>query len=206
MATLRNVALVAFLAISTGATASCTGPGGTTALGGSESPTKSESAGPMPATAQAACSNRRLSVGPLFRRAVITEISEVTHADSGKPFVAQLRPVRSIVPAVQTSGVVDTAFVYAAFARKAGSAIAPYGEASPQGEVTGTVTSSDGGDIVVYSSVRTVEASFTLRCGGIATSGVVSSWEVPRIGMMQCDLKPQRKVDIVQQAVGLACS
>jgi hypothetical protein len=206
VSTLRNVALVACLAVSTGATVSCTGPGGTRALGGSASPSESGSDGPTPATTHAACSNRSLSFGPLFRRAVITEISEVTHAHSGKPFVVPLRPVRNVIPAVQTPGVVDTAFVYATFAQKAGPTIAPYGEASPQEKVSGTVTVSGDGEMVVYSSVRTVEASFTLRCGGIATSGVVSSWEVPRIGIMQCDLKPQRKVDIVQQAVGLACS
>jgi hypothetical protein len=205
MTALRNVALVAFLAISTGATVSCAGPGGAKALKGSASASKSGSDGPTPPTTQTACSDRSLSVGPIFRREVITEISEVTNARSGKPFVAPLRPVRRVIPAVQALGVVDTAFVYATFAQKAGSAIAPYGEASPQNKVSGAVTVSKDGEIVVYSSVRTVEASFTLRCRGIATSGVVSSWEVPRIGIMQCDLKPQREIDIVQQAVGLAC-
>jgi len=110
-----------------------------------------------------------------------------------------------VVPAVEGAGVVDPTSVYAEFAQKAGAGIAQIGEEPPHDDVSGQVSVSAAGAMVVYTSVQTMETSYTERCGGAATSGVVSSWARPRTGIMQCDLKPQRTDDVVTEAVALSC-
>jgi len=155
--------------------------------------------------AKVVCS-RNVSLGPLLRRTVITEISDPTRVRRGDPpFVTKLRPVRNVVPAVEGTGVVDATLVYTTFAQKTGPGVAQIGEESPHEGVSGEVSFSGTGAIVVYTSVQLVEASFTERCGGIATSGVVRSWTRARTGIMQCDLKPQSTEDVLKEAVPLTC-
>jgi hypothetical protein len=164
------------------------------------------SSGAVSNPAEASCTDGTVSLGPLLRRTVITEISDVTRVRRGdKPFVTTLRPVRSVMPAVEGEGVVDAALVYETFAQKVGPGLADVGEESPREKVSGEVSVSGGGAIVVYTSVQLVEASFTQRCAGVATSGVVRSWTRSRTGIMQCDLKPQRTDDVVTEAVALTC-
>ena len=205
MAPVRTVAFSICLAAGAGLLTSCTDPGGAGVVHQSPSVTAASSwAMSMPP--KASCSSRIVSLGPLLRRTVITEISDVTRVRRGdKPFVTKLRPVRSVVPAVDGAGVVDATFVYATFAQKVGPGVAEVGEESPREVESGEVSVSGGGAIVVYTSVQLVEASFTERCTGIATSGVVRSWTRSRTGLMQCDLKPQRTDDVVNEAVALAC-
>jgi hypothetical protein len=137
---------------------------------------------------------------------VITDVSDVTHVGrGGTSFIPKLRPVRSVMPAVEGAGIVDTTTVYAKFAQKVGPDVAQIGEQSPREGLPGKVSVSGAGAMVVYSSVQIVEASFTERCGGITTSGVVRSWAKSRIGIMQCDLKPQVNDNVVREAAALAC-
>lgn len=205
MAPVRNMTLSVCLVAGIGLLTSCTGPGSAGTVPQSHSLT-AVSSGPASNPAKTTCSSRTVSLGPLFRRTVITEISDVTHFRRGdKPFVTKLRPVRSVVPSVEGAGIVDPSFVYAVFTQKVGPGAAQIGEESPREEVSGKVSVSTGGEMVVYTSVQLVEASFTERCGGAATSGVVRSWTRTRIGIMQCDLKPQRTDDVVREAVALTC-
>ncbi|MEU4218698.1 hypothetical protein [Actinoplanes sp. NPDC026623] len=136
---------------------------------------------------------------------MITEISDVTRVRRDTPFVTRLRPVRSVVPAVEGAGVVDATSVFAAFARKVGPDAGRLGEESPREEAPGQWTLAASGAAVTYTSVQIVEASFTERCGDVAASGVVTSWDRSRSGIMQCDLKPQGTEDVVKEAVALAC-
>jgi hypothetical protein len=205
MAPARTVTLSVCLAVGLGLLTSCTGPGGAGTVPQAPSLTATSSGAASNPT-EASCRSRTVSLGPLLRRTVITEISDVTHVRRGDPpFDTKLRPVRSVVPAVEGAGVVDATFVYATFAQKAGPGAAEIGEESPREGTSGEVSVSGGGAIVVYTSVQLVEASFTERCGGIATSGVVRSWTRSRTGLMQCDLKPQRTDDVVKEAVSLTC-
>ena len=135
----RTVTLSVCLVIGAGLLTSCTGAGG--AGTGPQSPS-STAAGSETASSpsNAACSGRTVSLGPLLRRTVITEISDITHVGSGGgSFIAKLRPVRTVVPAVEGAGVVDPTSVYAEFAQKAGAGIAQIGEEPPHDDVSGQV-------------------------------------------------------------------
>jgi hypothetical protein len=150
------------------------------------------------------CASGAVSFGPLLRRTAITEISDATRVRGNTPFVAKLRPVRTVVPAVEGEGV-DATYVFDAFVRKVGPDVARMGEQSPHDATSDQWSLSAAGVAVVYTSVQIVEASFTERCGGVAASGVVRSWQRSRSGIMRCDLKPQATGDVVAEAVALAC-
>jgi hypothetical protein len=135
---------------------------------------------------------------------VITEISDATRVRGNTPFVAKLRPVRTVTPAVEGTGV-DAAYVFDSFVQKAGPDAARIGEQSPHGETSDEWSLSTAGVAVAYTSVQIVEASFTERCGANAASGVARTWQRSRSGIMRCDLKPQATGDVVAEAVALAC-
>jgi hypothetical protein len=157
------------------------------------------------AAAPAPCRGGTAAITPPFRHVVVTDVSDVINARRGTPFTAALRPVRTVVPAVEASGPVDAAAVFAEFAKQAGPAIAPLDEASPREATSGLLTVDGNGAMVTYQSVQRVESSFTYRCGTVAVSGVVSSWARPRSGIMRCDNPKQPAVDIVTQVAALAC-
>jgi len=178
----------------------------------SETVTASEQTTPASANAsgastpsQAPCKGRTVSLGPLHRRVVVTEISDVIRSSRGKSFTAGLRPVHTVTPSVDASGAVDTTAVFAEFAEKAGPDIAPLGEASPREGTSGRFTVEAAGAMVTYESVQRVEASFTYRCGNATVSGVVTSWGRPRTGIMQCDDPKQPTAEIVTEVAALAC-
>lgn len=193
------------LAVCLGFLTSCTGSGSAGTVSQPPSLTAASSAAASSPT-KASCDSGTVSLGPLLRRTVITEISDPTHVRRGDPpFSTTLRPVRSVVPAVEGAGVVDATLIYDTFAQKVGPGVAQIGEESPREGVSGEVSGSAVGALVVFTSVQLVEASFTERCGGVATSGVVRSWTRSRTGIMKCDLKPQLTDDVVKEAVALTC-
>jgi len=137
----------------------------------------------------------------------VTGVSGITRIDSGgkSSFTAELRPIRSVMPAVEGPKNVDAAFVFAEFAKQAGPDIAPIGEVSPHEEPGGKWTVEGAGAMVVYESVRLTEASFTYRCRGVAIDGVVRSWGQARTGIMQCDSTKSQSVEVVRKVSALAC-
>lgn len=186
------------------AVAACTDSGGAVSVPRSASPVADN--GSSVSTTVAPCDGRTVSLGPLHRRVVVTGISGMTRVDRvGTSFTAELRPVRSVMPAVEAPDTVDAAFVFAEFAKRAGPDVAPVGEVSPQETTSGRWTVEGTGAMVVYESVRLVEASFTYRCRGVAVSGVVRSWGQSRNGIMQCDSKKPPPADVVREASALAC-
>ncbi|UQU64654.1 hypothetical protein COUCH_37940 [Couchioplanes caeruleus] len=134
-----------------------------------------------------------------------TDVSGVVKSSRGKPFTAELRPVRTVVPSVQASDGVDATAIFAKFAQQAGPAIAPLNEPSPHEDASGQFTVDGDGEMVTYESVQLVEASFTYRCGDTVVSGVVSSYARPRTGIMQCDSAKRPTADIVKEVAALAC-
>ncbi|MET8152044.1 hypothetical protein ACIBSW_40395 [Actinoplanes sp. NPDC049668] len=106
---------------------------------------------------------------------------------------------------MEATTAVDATFVFAEFAKQAGPDVAQIGETSPRADPSGQFNVEGPGAMVVYESVRRVEASFTYRCGGVATSGVVSSWGQSRTGIMQCDSKKPQTADVVKEVTALAC-
>jgi hypothetical protein len=172
--------------------------------------TESDAAKALPALAPASnppCRDSTVSLGPLIRHVVVTEVSDVTHVTSpgGGPVDSEMRPVRSVVPVVETKGAVDAKFVFAEFAKQAGPDVAQIGETSPRADTSGSIIVEGPGAMVIYEAVRRVEASFTYRCRGVAASGVVSSWGQSRSGIMQCDGKTTQTADVVKEVAALAC-
>jgi hypothetical protein len=180
------------------AVAACTDSGGASPVAGPDS---------SMSTTAVPCADRTVSLGPLHRSVVVTGVSGVTRVDrAGKTSLsAELRPVRSVMPAVDAPDSVDAAFVFAAFAKKAGPDIAAIGEVSPHGDAGGRWTVEGAGAMVVYESVRLTEASFTYRCRGVAVNGMVRSWGQARNGIMQCDSTTWRAVEVVRKVSALAC-
>jgi hypothetical protein len=178
----RRAALSVCVAVGIGAMTACTEPGDAEAV---PPPASSASAGPVPNPHKPQCRDKTVSLGPLTRHVVVTEVSNTTRISDpgGGPVAAELRPVRSVVPAVEATSAVDTTFVFAEFAKQAGPDVAQIGETSPRADTSGQFTVNGPGEMMVYESVRRVEASFTYRCGGVATSGVVSSWGQSRTGI-----------------------
>ncbi|WP_305789211.1 hypothetical protein [Symbioplanes lichenis] len=141
------------------------------------------------------------------RATVVTEISDLSaaHRADGKPIVAALRPVRSVVAAIQAAGAVDEAAVFEVFAKQAGPGTAALGGSVPREGVSGEFTVDVDGSVVVYESVVQVDASFTFRCGGGAVSGAISSWRQPRSGIAQCDATMSPAADVLPEVRALAC-
>jgi hypothetical protein len=162
---------------------------------------------PLASTSNPPCRDSTVSFGPLIRHVVVTEISDVTHVTSpgGGPVDTAMRPVRSVVPAVETKGAVDAKFVFAEFAKQAGPDVAQIGETSPLADPSDAVSVGGPGAMVLYEAVRRMEASFTYRCGGVTASGVVSSWGHSRSGILQCDSKKPQTGDVVKEVTALAC-
>ena len=158
------------------------------------------------ASGPAACKGGTVAVGPISRRFVVTEISDIKLVRGKKDpsFVLKLRPVRRITPAVDAIGAVDKTAVYSAFLKKAPIAM-PLGEVSPLEGTSGSITAGGPGALVTFESVERVEASFTQRCGGVAASGVVTSWQKPGSTLIQCDSKQKPNKDVWKEAVALAC-
>jgi len=171
-------------------------------------PSRAGSATPTGSTPSAECAVGSVSLSPLRVTTVVTQVSDVTTIDDphGGSFTAKMRPVRTVTPSVVVEGTVDPATVFAAFVEKAGEDVAPLGHVPERDGMSGLVTIAGPGAIVVYESVRVIEASFTYRCGKQATSGVVNSWRREATGLVQCDLKKQKTVDVVVETVALACS
>ncbi|MEV4703605.1 hypothetical protein [Actinoplanes sp. NPDC049316] len=134
-----------------------------------------------------------------------TDVSGIIKSSRGKPFTAQLRPVRTVVPSVSASDAVDDAAVFAKFAQQAGPAVAPLNETSPHEKSSGQFTVDSDGSMVTYESVQLVEASFTYRCGDVVISGVVNSWGRPRTGIMRCNEAKPPTADITKEVAALAC-
>ena len=206
MTTARKTTLSVCMAIGLGVVTACTG-----AADAGSAPVTASSATASAATVSrptgASCAGRTVSFGPLLRTVVVTEISDVTKVSStsGGSFTSELRPVRSVVPAVEVTGSVDATFVFAEFAKQAGPDVAQIGEASPHGEASGQWTVGGAGAMVVFESVRRVEASFTYRCAGAVISGVVRSWGQSRTGILQCDLKKPQTAEVATEVAALAC-
>ena len=183
--------------------AACDGVGDPAA--GQKSVTAVAGAGPVSASAPASCQGGTVALAPLTRKVVVTEVSDVIRSTRGKPFTADLRLVRTVVPSVEASEPVDSAAVFAQFAKQAGPAIAPLNEASPREGTSGEFTVDKAGAMVTYESVQEVKASFTYRCGDVAVSGVVRSWGRPRTGIMQCDDSKPPTAEVVREVAALAC-
>lgn len=185
--------------------AACTDSGGAASVSHGTSP-GTDNGSPMGATA-APCDDATVSLGPLYRRVVVTDVSGTTQIDrAGKTsFTAELRPVRSVIPAVEAPDTVDATSVFAEFAKRAGPDVAPIGEVSPREKTNGQWTVEATGAMVVFESVRLTEASFTYRCRDVAVSGVVRSWGQSRTGIMKCDSKTSQLAEVVREVSALAC-
>jgi hypothetical protein len=201
----QRVLVPVCVAVAVAATTACTESGGAASVPRSASPVAGDDSS-VGATA-APCDGGTVSLGPLYRRVVVTDVSGTTRVDrAGKTsFTAVLRPVRSVTPAVEAPGAVDATLVFAEFAKQAGPGLAPIGEPSPHEKTSGQWTVDGTGTMVVYESVRLTEASFTYRCRGIAVSGVVRSWGRSGAGIMQCDSKNPPSAEVVREVTALSC-
>jgi hypothetical protein len=158
--------------------------------GPTAAPATAPSAGaPAPSSAAPGCPGARISVGPVVKHDVLTEVATAVTitSPSGGRLDAPLRPVRRYTAEVLARGEVPEHAVYRAFAEKVGGAtpLPPLGETAPADD--GGPTTIDGpGRLVEYAGVKAVRATFDYACGGVTARGAVSSWLTEISGILEC--------------------